>query len=146
MASPTFNGNKIFDSLDASSTNFSEGVLWVQPAAPVLQTVRFEGEIGGIRLSHGSSDQEWTFEGLISATTITAFFTIMATLQTQLALVISAPSTYYTLVDSFGNVYDNAQITHMDPIAPHAQAGGGLVAAVRVTGICQGSTQYGSST
>jgi hypothetical protein len=146
MGSPTYNGSKIFDSFDASNNNFTEGCLWVQPADPILQPIHFEGEIGSIVLSHGQGDMAWEFNGLISATSSATFFNILSTLQTNLTNTINNPSTYYTLVDSFGNVYDNAQLRHIDPVAPHTQSGGGLVAALRVTGVVQGTVQYGSST
>lgn len=142
MASPTFNGNKIFDSLDSSGASFSEGNLRVAFADPIIQTIHFEGLIGNTVLSHGTGDQEWEFVGYLSATTNTAFWTLINAIQTQIANFVSAPSTYHSLTDSFGNSYSNAQVRHMYPFETHTRAGGGLVASIRVTGVCQGRTNY----
>ena len=154
MPSPTFNGVKIFDSIDQNSNSVPEGVLYVPNYTPIYQRIHFEGEIGDWTLYHGYPDMPWVFEGLISGTTLAQFNTIIQLIQTYIQnCTVGANTTYYTLVDSFGNYYDTSQVREMTFLeAPKSwywyNSGTlttGYVAKVRIAGIVSGNTQVGAT-
>jgi hypothetical protein len=151
MSSPTFNGNKIFDSLGATGTPFSEGVLVVSNYSAISQKIHFEGEVGDWTLWHGYPDLEWSFDGILSATTSSAFGGIIQGIQS--AIDDAQAGNYHTLVDSFGSYYDNSQVrafhyTDGPRVWVWNNAGTlafGYLARVKITGICQnGSTHVGA--
>lgn len=146
MASPTFNGQPIFDSSTLAAT-FSEGVLWVPSYTKIYQPLHFNGEIGDRVLTHGYPDLQWMFKGLLSAPSGLA--TKLAAIQAYIDEADADGSTYRVLVDSFGNTYQKAQIRNMTVQEPHVKAGptglpnGGFVCSIIVTGIIQSVSRYG---
>jgi hypothetical protein len=145
MPSPTFNGNKLFSSIDSNGSTVDEGCLWVPDYQQITQRIHFEGEIGDYTLYHGYADMPWTFRGMLSATNGGDFGTLLSAIQTAIDANTSDSDTYHALTDSFGNSYTLAQIRHLHVEPPHQTADGGFCAQVQVTGVIQGNDKYGTS-
>jgi len=141
MASPTFNGQSLFDSGDGTS-NYSEGVLFVGPYSKIRQPLHFNGEDGNRYLTHGWGDRTWTFKGLMSAPTIGGLFANFAAIEAYIDEADSDDSTYHALTDSFGGSYSAAQIHTLQYGEPHYsknhRGAGEYVTEVIATGIIQG--------
>lgn len=136
MASPTFNGNKIFDSIDGEGNRYSEGVLWAPEFQKIIQTLHFNGENGDRILTHGYPDRPWVFTGIISAPSIGSLNTLLAAIQTCIQ-DCDTTGGYHTLVDSFGHSYSNAQVRHYS-CQDIRRSADGYLAVVRVTGVIRG--------
>jgi hypothetical protein len=146
MPSPTFDGNKLFDSINHDGDNFSEGILYPLDYTKIIQDIHFDGENGDYILTHGWPDRKWEFVGLISAPTGEAFGGIIRAIQSAIDDADSDDSSYHDLKDSFGGDYPKAQVRSMSYLQkPHFTAGGGYVAQIRVEGVIQGMDQDGNS-
>lgn len=141
MASPTYDSVAIFDSKRSDNSTFTEGNLFVEDYTPIIQKLHFNQEDGDRYLVHGFGDREWVYEGLLSSPTL-------ADLQSKIAIILgkindfqSNPTTYKTLVDSYGTTYTSAaQIHHFHFLErPHIEINGGYVCRIRVSGVLQGS-------
>jgi hypothetical protein len=138
------------------TTSFSEGCLYVPNFSPILQTIHFEGEIGNWTLYHGYPEMPWVFDGIISAPSLALFNTQIGAIQTAIdgGAPTGANGTYQTLVDSFGNFYDQAQVRQLTFTSPphiwywnnSGTLTAGYLCAVRVTGIVNGKTHIGATT
>jgi hypothetical protein len=153
--SPQFNGQKIFDSLDAAGLPFNQGCLVVPGFSQIRQPIHFEGEAGNYTLFHGYDDTPWVFDGHISATSLSAFESIIDGIDAAINSADSGSGTYHTLIDSYGFSYANAQVcTRTFVTPPHVTMEGavtdgnftpGYVVQIRVTGIIQGRPEFGGS-
>src|SRR5665213_2161822 len=135
MASPTFNSQKIFDSVKADSSTFSEGVLFATEYTKILQKFQFNGEDGSRYLGMGWPDRPWVFKGLLSAPTISGLWTLLAAIEAVIDEADNASTTYHALVDSFGQTFDAAQVKHLAILDIHTSEGGTYVAHVVVSGV-----------
>lgn len=136
MASPTFGGSPIFDSIRADNSTFTEGLLLVGDYTKIYQTIHFNREDGNRLISHGFPDRPWTFQGLISADTAARLKTRLSAIESQ----IDADD-YHILVDSYGNTYANAKVMGMHPQRMYGVAN---MIGVVITGIIQGMAHDGS--
>jgi hypothetical protein len=138
--SPTFNGIALFDSVNGSGGNFTEGYLGMGPYSKIVQAIHVNGENGNRLLPMGWGDRTWTFKGIISAPDITTLLNKLNAIQGYIDL--HGGPTYYTLVTSMGDTFTtNAQITNMTPPEIRFRVGGGYsgyMTPIVVTGIVQG--------
>jgi len=143
---PTFNGIAIFNSIDPNNNWFCEGLLWTSQYSQIVQNLHFNGEVGDWRLFFGYPDMEWTFKGIISSSNVsfsTALNNFNAILQGIESQIDS--STPYTLTDSLGNYYHNAEIRKIIKGEFH-KTQMGYVMPIQVMGIIHaGNTQEGAT-
>ena len=134
MSSPTFDSHKIFDSVRADATTYSEGVLWVPSYTGIRQKLHFNGEDGDRYLAHGYPDRPWIFKGVIAAPSLAGLKTLLVAIETAIDLSVDDPTVTKALVDSFGNYYTEAQITSLH-IVEITTTGDGYLAHIQVEGI-----------
>jgi len=139
MASPTFAGSAIFDSIRADNSTFTEGVLYCPEYSKITQSIHFNGEDGNRLVEHGFPDRNWVFEGMISADTLARLKLRISAIQSD----IDAQD-YHTLVDSFGNTYANAKVMHMHMRMIRIGTASEYIAAVTISGIVQGMIHDGN--
>src|SRR2546423_11989980 len=112
MPSPTFDNSPLFDSKRADNSRFSEGVLYVQNYTSIRQRLHFSGEDGDRYINHGYPDLQWTFRGMLSAPSLADLKSMFDDIQS--AIDDGQDGNYQTLVDSFGNTYEAAQVHAFD--------------------------------
>jgi len=144
---PKFNGQTIFNSLDYNGNSYCEGVCFVEDYNQIVQNIHFEGEVGDFRLFHGYADRPWRFEGYIScdnavwATAYANLATILQGIETQID-----SATPYTLIDSMGNYWHNAEVRKLHYNSFPQKTSSGWMVHVTVTGVIHNSdTQEGQT-
>lgn len=112
MASPTFDGNALFDcsSMGPATT---WGILQVGSYETMKIDRHFNGEVGSRRQPLGTSNQKWAFMGNIFAPSSSALDQIFAAIETYIDADPSDPAQYKSLTDSFGNSWSNAFIERL---------------------------------
>lgn len=140
MPSPTYDGAAIFDSKRDGTHTFNEGVLYVDgDYTPIIQVIHFNGMDGDNVLVHGYADREWTYEGILSSTSLADLMSKISTIENKVDDFVTNPTTYKVLVDNFGNSFTNAQIRHFKVTErPHIEANGNWFCRIRVAGVVQG--------
>lgn len=145
MATPTFDSHAVFSSVTSdalATTILEEGTLLVEGYTGIIQKIHFEGEDGDRHLSHGYPSRTWKYRGLLSAPTLDGLNGLLVILEEYVDLFITDPTTYFALVDSFGNSYEDAAILTVDPTNLR-KTDSGYCLNIVVTGIIQTMEQDG---
>lgn len=132
MASPSFGGFHIFDSVKADGSLFPEGCLWVPDFNRIKQTIHFNGEDGNWILDHGAPDRGWVFQGKLSAPDLGILKNKIRNIENFISL-----GERQALVDSFGNTWTDAQVQSLHISMMH-KTDSGYVSEIQVNGIIRG--------